>query len=143
MRIEPIAEDTAVLAALRHASGPMRGLRRRPSIARWCLVAMALGVVACSGRRAPYPIGATVEFQIVCVQNLWPGPAVALDVREAFCDCLIRRCAQRWDVEQLDQIRLALERGGYRTDAAGVPPELAGLVAECKGAVDRGAAPVD
>jgi hypothetical protein len=122
----------------------MRAARRRPSITRLGLVTLPLLVAACGGRRAPYPIGATVQFQIQCVQNLWPGSAAApLDVREAFCDCLTRRCGQRWDVAQLDQIRLALARAGYRTNAAGVPPEFAGLVAECKSAVERGAVPVE
>src|SRR5262245_47773175 len=98
-------------------------VRRRPSHVRLGLVALGLVAAACA-RRAPYPVGAAVQFQIQCVQNLWPGPAAApLDVREAFCDCLTRRCGQRYDVEQLDQIRLALERAGYRTDAPGVPPE--------------------
>lgn len=122
----------------------MRAVHCRPSPAMRGILALSLLVVACGGRRSPYPIGPAFQFEIQCVQNLWPGsPAAPLDVREAFCDCLTRRCGQRYDVEQLDQIRLALARGGYRTDAAGVPPAFVRLVDECKDALDRGALPVE
>ena len=94
--------------------------------------------VACS-QRATYPIGTTLQFDIVCVRNLWPGaPAAPLDVREAFCRCLVQRCERRYDAEGFDRIRLALARGDYRLDAAGVPPEFRQLVAECQSEVDRG-----
>jgi hypothetical protein len=98
--------------------------------------------VACA-RRSTYPVGSTVEFDIACVRSLWPGaPAAPLEVREAFCGCLVRRCEQRYDSDEFDRIRLALARASYRLDATGVPPEFGQLVADCKAALDAGQVPV-
>jgi hypothetical protein len=111
----------------------------RLSVLSFCLLLLA----ACGGRRASYPLGSTVEFDIECVNHLWPGPPSApLDVREAFCGCVVRRCEARYDTDEFARIRLALDRGGYRIDAPGVPPEFAGLVADCQAALDRGRVPV-
>ena len=108
-------------------------------LARTVLSLCVLLSIACSGRRATYPVGSTVEFDIACVRSLWPGALAApLEVREAFCGCLVRRCEQRYDADEFDRIRLALARGSYRLDAAGVPPEFRQLVADCQAELDRG-----
>jgi len=108
-------------------------------LARAVLSVWVLLLVACSGRRAAYPVGSTVEFDIACVRSLWPGaPAAPLEVREAFCGCLVRRCEQRYDADEFDRVRLALARGSYRLDATGVPPEFRQLVADCQAELDRG-----
>jgi hypothetical protein len=84
-------------------------------------------------------VGSIVEFDIACVQRLWPGPPAApLEMREAFCGCLVRRCEQRYDPEEFDRIRLALDRSNYRVDSTGVPSEFGQLIAECQTALDRG-----
>jgi len=107
--------------------------------ARTVLSLCVLLAVACSGRRAAYPVGAMVEFDIACVRNMWPGPPAApLEVREAFCNCLVRRCEQRYDADEFDHIRLALARGNYQLDATGVPPEFRQLVADCQAELDGG-----
>ena len=108
-------------------------------LARSVLSLCVLLAVACSGRGAAYPVGATVEFDIACVRSLWPGaPAAPLEVREAFCNCLVRRCEQRYDADEFDRIRLALACGSYQLDATGVPPEFRQLVADCQVELDRG-----
>lgn len=123
---------------------PMPG--RLPCLRAAAASAMAFWVllVAGCGRRASYPLGSTVDFEIRCVQNLWPGPPAApLDLRQAFCACLVRGCEKRYSAEEFDQIRLALSRAGYRTDAAGVPTEFVRLMGECRDALDHGGLSVE
>jgi hypothetical protein len=116
---------------------------RRVSPGRASVLSLCLLLAACGGHRASYPLGATVEFDIQCVNQLWPGASSApLDVREAFCGCVVRRCQERYDVDEFARIRLALDRAGYRLDAAGIPPEFGALVADCQAALDRGRVPV-
>jgi hypothetical protein len=112
-------------------------------LARTVLSLCLLLSLACGARRSTYPVGSTVEFDIACVRNLWPGaPAAPLEVREAFCGCVVRRCEQRYDSDEFDRIRLALARASYRLDATGVPPEFRQLVVDCQAALDAGEVPV-
>jgi hypothetical protein len=108
-------------------------------------VLLAVPLVAgCATRRTSYPLGAAVEFQVNCADNLWPGLRSApLDLRQSFCACLLRDCEDRYSIEDFDRIRLALSRAGYRADAAGVPPEFLRMMAECRKSLDRGGLPVD
>ena len=106
-------------------------------------LALCTLLVACGINRTSYPLGSVVEFKIQCAQNLWPGsPTASLDLREAFCACLVRRSEERYDLDEFDRIRVALHRAGYRSDAAGVPPEFVRLVDECRADLDRGTLPV-
>ncbi len=115
---------------------PLR--RLRTAAALWAALA-----VACA-RPASYPLGATVDFDIACVRNLWPGaPSAPLDVREAFCDCVLRRARTHWAAEEFDRIRAALARSGYRPDGAGVPAEFRGMMDECTRALERGTLAVE
>ena len=118
-------------------------MRRRqrsfPAAAGWGTAALWVLLVAGCARRVSYPLGSILDFEIRCVENLWPGQAGApLDLRQAFCDCVVRGCERRYSAEEFDRIRLALAAAGYRADAAGVPPEFVRVVAECRNALDRG-----
>ncbi len=109
--------------------------RFRPHVMALCVLLS----VGCGGKRATYPAGATIQFQVACVRQLWPGSANApLDVREAFCGCIVRRCEQRYDAEEFDRFRLALDEAGYRLDSPSVPADFRALAIECRTAVDRG-----
>jgi hypothetical protein len=101
-------------------------------------------VLATGGCRRPaYPAGATIQFEMQCDQRLWPGGAPApLDLREAYCRCLLERSQRRYALDEFDRIRIALDRGGYRLDAPGVPASFRALAAECQAALDRGGSPV-
>ena len=119
--------------------GPAARVRREPMIAARVVSLCVLLSAACCGKRASYPLGSTVEFDIACVRRLWPGPPAApLELREAFCGCVVRRCQRRYDPEEFDRIRLALDRGDYRIDSTGVPSEFGSFMAECQAALDRG-----
>jgi hypothetical protein len=84
-------------------------------------------------------VGTVIDFTMLCAQNLWSGPADApLDLREAFCTCVLARSQARYDVEEFDRIWDSLVRGGYRADAAGVPPGFADILSRCRSELDRG-----
>jgi len=96
-------------------------------------------LAACGALRTSYPSASVIEFDIACARNLWPGPPAApLDLKEAFCTCVVRRAERRFDIDAFDRIRVALARGDYRTDAPGVPPEFVQMLGECQSSLDRG-----
>jgi hypothetical protein len=116
--------------------------RRLVARAPLALTAAAL-LAACSALRTTYPSASVVEFDIACARNLWPGPPAApLNLKEAFCTCVVQRSERRFDIDAFDGIRMALARGAYRTDAPGVPPEFVHILGECRSSLDRGSVPV-
>ncbi len=111
---------------------------RLPRALRRIGLALCVTALGCL-THASYPIATMVDFRIQCVQTLWTGsPEAPLDVREAFCGCVIKHAEARYDLDEFNRIQLALQRGGYRTDAAGVPPAFVGMLSDCRTALDRG-----
>lgn len=131
--------DGVADATSRETARVPRRSHRALTILTPSVLALSLLGAACGLTRTSYPLGSVVEFKIHCAQNLWPGsPTASLDLREAFCSCLVRRCEERYDLDEFDRLRVALQRAGYRSDGAGVPPEFVHLVDECRSDLDRG-----
>jgi hypothetical protein len=105
--------------------------------------ALCLSLPGC-GTRTPYPAGVVIDFSIQCARNMWSGsPTTPLDLREAFCRCIVERSQVRYDIEAFDRIWQALQRSGFRSNAAGIPPGFVAILGDCRAELERGALHVE